>query len=188
MAASIDPVTVEAFAQALAEVRDQGGRLFIVGVGGSAANASHAACDFRKATGFEAYAPTDNVSEVTASTNDEGWNQVFTTYLRVSRFCESDALLVLSVGGGDAERNVSTNLIAALDHGRDVGAKLFAIVGRDGGYAATVAHHCILVPTVEPAHVTAHAEAFQAVLWHLLVSHPALQKEKARWEVLAAGA
>ncbi len=187
VAASIDSTVVEAFAEALAEVRNQGGRLFILGVGGSAANASHAACDFRKATCFEAYAPSDNVSELTASTNDEGWDQVFASYLRGSRLCERDALLVLSVGGGDVNRNVSTNLIAALDYGRRVRAKLFAIVGRDGGYATTVADHCIIIPTVAPEHVTAHAEAFQSVLWHLLVSHPALQKNKARWEVLTAG-
>ena len=166
----------------LAECRARAGRLFILGVGGSAANASHAVNDFRKICGLESYAPTDNVSELTARTNDEGWAGVFEGWLRVSRLRETDALLILSVGGGNLEKQVSPNLVAAIRYAKTVGAKVAGIVGRDGGYTAQAADACILVPTVNAKHVTPHAEAFQAVLWHLLVTHPALKAAETKWE------
>ena len=178
----IDTAAVEAVAALLAECRRQGGRLFILGVGGSAANASHAVNDFRKICGFEAYAPTDNVAELTARTNDEGWAGVFEAWLRVSRLREMDAVLVFSVGGGNLEKQVSPNLVAAVQYAKTVGAKVAGIVGRDGGYTAQAADACILVPTVNARHVTPHAEAFQAVLWHLLVTHPALKITETKWE------
>lgn len=156
--------------------------MFILGVGGSAGNASHAVNDFRKITGIESYAPTDNVSELTARTNDEGWTSAFANWLKVSRLRRDDAILVLSVGGGDVERNISTNLIAALDFARSVGASIVGIVGRNGGYTAKVADCCVVVPTSNPAHVTPHSEAFQAVIWHLLVSHPLLKQSETKWE------
>jgi D-sedoheptulose 7-phosphate isomerase len=173
---------IENVATILASARSDGGRLFILGVGGSAGNASHAVNDFRKIVGIEAYAPTDNVSELTARTNDEGWATVFEEWLRTSRLSSRDVLLVLSVGGGNVERNVSPNLVAALELARAVGARIVGIVGRDGGYTATVAHACVIVPTVNPEHTTPHAEAFQAVVWHLLVSHPALKAHQTKWE------
>jgi len=179
---SIDVASVEAVVQLLADCRAAGGRLFILGVGGSAANASHAVNDFRKICGLEAYAPTDNVSELTARTNDEGWAGVFAGWLRVSRLRASDALLILSVGGGDLENQVSPNLVAAIEYARSVGAKIAGIVGRDGGHTRKTADACILVPTVNAQHVTPHAEAFQAVLWHLLVTHPALKTAQTKWE------
>ncbi len=182
----LDSAAIEAVAQKLAQVRNHGGRLFILGVGGSAGNASHAVNDFRKLAGFEAYAPTDNVSELTARTNDEGWPTVFVEWLRVSRLRRDDALLVLSVGGGDLERNVSPNLVLALQYGREVGATILGIVGRDGGYTARTADACVIVPTVNAAHITPHAEAFQAVIWHLLVSHPALKAAPTKWESVAS--
>ena len=166
----------------LAEARARRGRLFILGVGGSAANASHAVNDFRKIVGLEAYAPTDNVSELTARTNDEGWASVFEAWLRVSRLCAEDLLLVFSVGGGDLEKNVSPNLVAALQYAKSVGAQIIGVVGRDGGYTAQVADAAIIIPTVNPAHVTPHTEAFQAVVWHLLVSHPELKAAETKWE------
>jgi len=178
----IDTAAVEAVAALLADCRACGGRLFILGVGGSAANASHAVNDFRKICGFEAYAPTDNVAELTARTNDEGWAGVFEGWLRVSRLRETDALLVFSVGGGNLEKQVSPNLVAAVRYAKTVGAKVAGIVGRDGGYTAQAADACILVPTVNARHVTPHAEAFQAVLWHLLVTHPALKAAETKWE------
>jgi len=178
----IDVASVEAAAALLAGQRARGGRLFILGVGGSAANASHAVNDFRKICGFEAYAPTDNVSELTARTNDEGWAGVFEAWLRVSRLRDTDAILVFSVGGGNLEKQVSPNLVAALQYAKSVGAKVAGIVGRDGGYTAQAADACILVPTVNAKHVTPHAEAFQAVLWHLLVTHPALKAAETKWE------
>jgi D-sedoheptulose 7-phosphate isomerase len=178
----IDTAAVEAVALLLAGCRARGGRLFILGVGGSAANASHAVNDFRKICGFEAYAPTDNVSELTARTNDEGWAGVFEAWLRVSRLREPDAILVFSVGGGNLEKQVSPNLVAAVQYAKTVGAKVAGIVGRDGGYTAQAADACILVPTVNAKHVTPHAEAFQAVLWHLLVTHPALKAAETKWE------
>jgi D-sedoheptulose 7-phosphate isomerase len=183
--AIIDRLPVEAIdrmATLLAEIRAGGGRLFILGVGGSAANASHAVNDFRKIVGLEAYAPTDNVSELTARTNDEGWATVLEAWLRGSRLTAGDAILVLSVGGGNLEKNVSPNLVAALRFAKSVGARILGIVGRDGGYTAQVADVCVIIPTVNPAHTTPHAEAFQAVVWHLLVSHPDLKQAETKWE------
>jgi D-sedoheptulose 7-phosphate isomerase len=180
--ALLDQDSIERTAVVLAETRDRGGRLFILGVGGSAANASHAVNDFRKIAAMECYAPTDNVSELTARTNDEGWASVFAEWLKGSRLRSADTLLVFSVGGGNLEKQVSTNLVAALDYARKCGAKIAGIVGRDGGYTARVADVCVIVPTVNPAHVTPHAEAFQAVVWHLLVSHPALKAAQTKWE------
>jgi D-sedoheptulose 7-phosphate isomerase len=178
----IDIASVEAVASLLADCRAQGGRLFILGVGGSAANASHAVNDFRKICGMEAYAPTDNVSELTARTNDEGWATVFETWLRGSRIRPSDAVLVFSVGGGNLEKGVSPNLVAAIKTAKAAGAKVAGIVGRDGGYTKQAADACVVVPTVNPQHVTPHAEAFQAVIWHLLVTHPALKIAETKWE------
>lgn len=180
----LDAGAIERMAELLAATRAGGGRLFILGVGGSAANASHAVNDFRKLAGMEAYAPTDNVSELTARTNDDGWPRVFEDWLRVSRCRAGDAVLALSVGGGDLERNVSPNLVMALQYARGAGATVLAIAGRDGGFAARVADACVIVPTVNPAHVTPHTEAFQAVVWHLLVSHPALKQAETKWESL----
>ena len=178
----IDVAAVERLAATLAECRAGGGRLFILGVGGSAANASHAVNDFRKICGLEAYAPTDNVSELTARTNDEGWAGVFEGWLRVSRLRATDALLILSVGGGNPEKQVSPLLVAAIQYAKTVGAKVTGIVGRDGGYTAQNADACVIVPTVNAKHVTPHAEAFQAVIWHLLVTHPALKQAETKWE------
>lgn len=183
----LDASRIEASASLLSSTRALGGRLFILGVGGSAANASHAVNDFRKIAGIEAYAPTDNVSELTARVNDEGWSTVFESWLRVSRLRPNDLVLVFSVGGGDLEKNVSPNLVAALQYARTVGAKILGIVGRDGGFTAKVADVCIVIPTVNPAHVTPHTEAFQAVVWHLLVSHPAVKQQQTKWESTAAG-
>jgi D-sedoheptulose 7-phosphate isomerase len=180
--AQLDTAAIERIAQLLAATRQAGGRLFILGVGGSAANASHAVNDFRKLAGIEAYAPTDNVSELTARTNDEGWSSVFEAWLRVSRLTSRDAVLVFSVGGGSLEKNVSPNLVAALRLAREIGAKILGVVGRDGGYTAQVADACVVIPTVNPAHVTPHAEAFQAVIWHLIVSHPAVKQGETKWE------
>jgi D-sedoheptulose 7-phosphate isomerase len=180
--AQLDTAAIERIAQLLAATRQAGGRLFILGVGGSAANASHAVNDFRKLAGIEAYAPTDNVSELTARTNDEGWSSVFEAWLRVSRLTPRDAVLVFSVGGGSLEKNVSPNLVAALRLAREIGAKILGVVGRDGGYTAQVADACVVIPTVNPAHVTPHAEAFQAVIWHLIVSHPAVKQGETKWE------
>jgi D-sedoheptulose 7-phosphate isomerase len=182
----LDIASIENAASLLASTRSSGGRLFILGVGGSAANASHAVNDFRKIAGIEAYAPTDNVSELTARTNDEGWATVFESWLRVSRLRANDLVLVLSVGGGDQEKNVSPNLVAALQYARTVGAQIMGIVGRDGGYTARVADACIIVPTVNPTHITPHTEAFQAVVWHLLVSHPAVKQSQTKWESTAS--
>jgi D-sedoheptulose 7-phosphate isomerase len=178
----IDVAKVERLAQLLAHSRDRGGRLFILGVGGSAANASHAVNDFRKICAFEAYAPTDNVSELTARTNDEGWAGVFESWLRTSRLRPEDALLIFSVGGGNLEKQVSTNLIGAIQYAKLVGATVTGIVGRDGGFTGHSADACVIVPTVNAAHVTPHAEAFQAVIWHLLVTHPALKAAQTKWE------
>jgi D-sedoheptulose 7-phosphate isomerase len=178
----LDTAAIEKAAYLLAETRMAGGRLFILGVGGSAANASHAVNDFRKIAAMEAYAPTDNVSELTARTNDEGWATVFESWLKTSRLQKRDMVLVFSVGGGDLERNVSPNLVAALAYAKKVGARIIGIVGRDGGYTGKIADACILIRTVNPVHVTPHAEAFQAVVWHLLVSHPAVKVEQTKWE------
>ena len=182
LVSELNPDAIEKSVAELARVRERGGRLFILGVGGSAANASHAVNDFRKICGFEAYAPTDNVSELTARTNDEGWATVFEAWLAVSRLKPQDTLLVFSVGGGNLEKNVSPNLVAALRFAKQVGAKITGIVGRDGGYTATVADACVIVPTVNPVHTTPHSEAFQAVVWHLIVSHPALKQAATKWE------
>lgn len=170
----------------LAKTRARGGRLFILGVGGSAANASHAVNDFRKIVGIETYAPTDNVSELTARTNDEGWETVFAAWLQGSRLKADDCLLIFSVGGGNVEKNVSANLVAALKFAKRVGSTVLGIVGRDGGYTAQVADACVIVPTVNSQHVTPHAEAFQAVVWHLCVTHPALKVVQTKWEAAAA--
>ena len=178
----IDRDAVEKAAAVLRSVRDRGGRLFILGVGGSAASASHAVNDFRKLAGFEAYAPTDNVSELTARTNDEGWDTVFTAWLEGSRLNERDGLLVLSVGGGNLELNVSANLAKAVELAQTKGAAVVGVVGRDGGYTATKADAAVLIPTVNPDHVTPHTEAMHGVVWHLLVTHPALKANATKWE------
>src|ERR1700752_5520977 len=182
IAARLDRGSLEKAAKMIGELRTTGGRLFILGVGGSAANASHAGNDFRKIAGIEAYAPTDNVSELTARTNDEGWATVFEAWLKTSKLHARDAVMVFSVGGGDVERNVSPNLVAALKLAKAVGAKIIGVVGRGGGYTAKVADVCVLIPVVNPVHVTPHSEAFQAVVWHLLVSHPAVKVEQTKWE------
>ena len=176
IAESLDTGEIERAIAILADTRQRGGRLFILGVGGSAANASHAVNDFRKITGMEAYAPTDNVAELTARTNDHGWATVFEAWLAGSRLRAEDTLLVFSVGGGNLEKNVSPNLVKALEYARHIGASIVGIVGRDGGFTAQVADACVLIPTVNARHVTPHAEAFQGTLWHLFVSHPALKQ------------
>jgi D-sedoheptulose 7-phosphate isomerase len=178
----LDADAIERVATTLAEVRERGGRLFFLGVGGSAGNCSHAVNDFRKLAGFEAYAPTDNVSELTARTNDEGWDTVFAAWLSGSRLRREDGVFVLSVGGGSLEHNVSANLVHALRYARGVGAAIVGIVGRDGGYTAQVSDACVIIPTVNPETVTPHSEAFQAVVWHLLVSHPRLKSAPTKWE------
>ncbi len=180
--AQLDPALCEKAVDLLAAVRGRGGRLFILGVGGSAANASHAVNDFRKIARLESYAPTDNVSELTARTNDEGWNTVFSEWLKGSHLNEKDALLILSVGGGNVEKNVSANLVAALELARERGASVLGIVGRDGGFTAQTADVTILIPTVNPENATPHTEAFQAIVWHLLVSHPKLKMAQTKWE------
>jgi D-sedoheptulose 7-phosphate isomerase len=178
----LDVEAIERMAMHLEQVRGRGGRLFILGVGGSAANASHAVNDFRKIAGIEAYAPTDNVSELTARTNDEGWSTIFVEWLKVSRMKAEDLILVLSVGGGSLEKNVSPNLVTALQYAQEVGTPVIGIVGKDGGYTARVASACAIVPTVNPDHITPHSEAFQAVVWHLLVSHPRVKTKVTKWE------
>lgn len=178
----IDRGAIDAVVTTLADVRARGGRLFILGVGGGAGHAGHAVNDFRKLAGFEAYAPTDNVSELTARTNDEGWDTVFAAWLAGSRLAAADGLLVLSVGGGSLEKNVSPNLVRALEYAKGIGAAITGIVGRDGGFTARVADACVLVPTVNAGAVTPHTEAMQAVVWHLLVSHPALKRMPTKWE------
>jgi len=184
IAAQIDHDAIERLAAALAALRERGGRLFLLGVGGSAANCSHAVNDFRKLAGIEAYSPCDNVSELTARINDDGWPTVFEAWLRTSRADAKDAVLVLSVGGGDAERNVSVNIVRALDEAKRRGLQIFGIVGRDGGYTKKLGDEVIVVPTVDPAHVTPHTEAFQAVVWHGLMCHPRLMVQAAAWEAL----
>jgi D-sedoheptulose 7-phosphate isomerase len=185
IAASIDARAVDRMVSALAAVRERGGRLFFLGVGGGAAHASHAVNDFRKLAGFEAYAPTDNASELTARTNDEGWESVFAAWLAGSRLTANDAVFVFSVGGGNAERRISVNLVRALEYARSVGATVLGIVGPQGGFTARVADACVTVPEVNPSAITPHTEAFQAVIWHLLVSHPALRTAAPKWESLA---
>ena len=182
IAGQIDCALVEQMVSALAELRERGGRLFFLGVGGSAGNCGHAVNDFRKIVGIESYAPTDNVSELTARTNDEGWETVFSEWLKVSRLSSSDAVFVMSVGGGNREKNISPNLVLALEHAKEVGATILGIVGRDGGYTAKVGDAVIVIPTINADAVTPHTEAFQAVVWHLLVSHPALKAKQTKWE------
>jgi len=179
---SIDTNMIEQLAEGLAAARERDGRLFILGVGGSAGHASHAVNDFRKICGFEAYTPTDNVSELTARTNDEGWDTTFAQWLKGSRLSDRDALLIFSVGGGNAEKGVSTNLVAALLLARERGTSIFGVVGRDGGYTAKVGDAVCIIPTINPEAVTPHAEAFQAVVWHLLVTHPLLKARQTKWE------
>ena len=178
---AINPEIVEKIVDLLADVKSTGGRLFVLGVGGSAANAGHAVNDFRKLAGIETYAPTDNVAELTARTNDEGWQTVFSGWLKVSKLNTKDCLFILSVGGGSKERNVSPNLIEAIDLAKQVGARVTGIVGRDGGYTALHADVCLVVPTVNSGTVTPHAESFQTVLWHLMVSHPKLKSNPTKW-------
>ena len=180
--AKLDTEVIDRMAALLAGLRERGGRLFFLGVGGSAANASHAVNDFRKIASIEAYTPLDNVSELTARTNDEGWDTVFVSWLKGSRLRRDDMLFVLSVGGGSLEKNVSPNLVKALTYAREIGAQIIGVVGRDGGFTATVANECVIVPTINPERVTPHTEAFQAVVWHLLVSHPLVKATETKWE------
>jgi D-sedoheptulose 7-phosphate isomerase len=181
----LDVDSIERVAELVASIKQQGGRIFFLGVGGSAGNCSHAVNDFRKIVGIESYAPTDNVSELTARTNDEGWPTIFVEWLRTSRLKSSDMLFIFSVGGGNLEKNISPNLVLALKLAKEVGAKVVGVVGRDGGYTAKVADACVIIPTVNPETVTPHAEAFQAVVWHLLVSHPKLKANQTKWESTA---
>lgn len=178
----MDVSAIEKLVSLLAELRQRRGRLFFLGVGGSAGNCSHAVNDFRKIVGIESYAPTDNVSELTARTNDEGWASVFIEWLKVSQLKPQDMVFVFSVGGGNVEKNISPNLVSALQYAKEVGAKVVGVVGRDGGYTARVADACVIIPTVNPETVTPHTEALQAVVWHLLVSHPALKAKQTKWE------
>jgi D-sedoheptulose 7-phosphate isomerase len=178
----IDVAAVENVATLLARIKAEGGRLFFLGVGGSAGNCSHAVNDFRKIVGIESYAPTDNVSELTARTNDEGWSTIFAEWLKTSRLTARDGIFILSVGGGNFEKNISPNLVEALKYAKTVGARILGVVGRDGGYTAKVADACVIIPTVNPDTITPHSEAFQAVIWHLLVSHPILKTNPTKWE------
>lgn len=178
----IDVAAVEKMADLLATVKAEGGRIFFLGVGGSAGNCSHAVNDFRKIVEIESYAPTDNVSELTARTNDDGWASIFSGWLKISKLAKKDAVFILSVGGGNLEKNISPNLVEALKYAKTVGAKITGVVGRDGGYTAQVADACVIVPTVNADNITPHSEAFQAVVWHLLVSHPKLKTNQTKWE------
>jgi D-sedoheptulose 7-phosphate isomerase len=178
----IDIPEIEKMADLLCTLKADGGRIFFLGVGGSAGNCSHAVNDFRKIVGIESYAPTDNVSELTARTNDEGWATIFVEWLKVSKLHSKDALFIFSVGGGNLEKNISPNLVEAIKFAKSVGAKVTGVVGRDGGYTAQAADVCVVVPTVNPQNVTPHSEAFQAVIWHLLVSHPKLKANQTKWE------
>jgi D-sedoheptulose 7-phosphate isomerase len=180
----LDTTAIERVASLLARVKADGGRLFFLGVGGSAANCSHAVNDFRKIAGIECYAPTDNVAELTARTNDEGWESVFAEWLKVSRLSARDALFIMSVGGGNVERNISPNLVCAIRLAKKVGAKVTGVVGRDGGFTARAADACVIVPTVNAETITPHSEAFQALIWHLLVSHPLLKENQTKWEAV----
>ena len=178
----LDAAAIERMVELLAQLKASGGRIFFLGVGGSAGNCSHAVNDFRKLLGIECYAPTDNVSELTARINDDGWESTFVEWLKVSRLSARDAVFVLSVGGGSSEKKISVNLVAAVDYARETGARVLGIVGRDGGHTARLADACVIVPTVNPQTVTPHTEAFQAVIWHLLVSHPLLKVHETKWE------
>jgi D-sedoheptulose 7-phosphate isomerase len=184
IAQKLDVAAIEKIAELLAKIKASEGRIFFLGVGGSAGNCSHAVNDFRKLVGLECYAPTDNVSELTARINDDGWEGTFVEWLKVSRLAERDAVFVLSVGGGNVEKNISPNLVAAVHHAKAIGAKVIGILGRDGGRTAQLADAVVIVPTVNPDTVTPHAEAFQAVIWHLLVSHPLLKANQTKWESL----
>jgi D-sedoheptulose 7-phosphate isomerase len=172
---------VEEIVQYLSILKNNGGRLFILGVGGSAANASHAVNDFRKLAGIETYAPTDNIAEITARTNDEGWSTVFSEWLKISKLSSKDCIFILSVGGGDKGKNVSPNIVEAIDYAKVVGSKIIGIVGRDGGYTAKHSDCCLIIPTVNPNSVTPHSESFQSVIWHLMVSHPKLKSNSTKW-------
>ena len=178
----LDVSAIEKVVDVLAQLKENGGRIFFIGVGGSAGNCSHAVNDFRKLLGIECYTPTDNVAELTARINDEGWESAYVEWLKVSRLGARDAVFVLSVGGGNAEKNISRNLVAAVDHARKSGARIIGIVGRDGGHTARLADACVIIPTVNPRAVTPHCEALQAVVWHLLVSHPLLKARQTKWE------
>ena len=180
--ARLDPAVIERIVARLVALRARGGRLFVLGVGGSAGNASHAVNDFRKVCRIEAYAPTDNVSELTARVNDDGWETVFVEWLRVSRLAAGDMVLVFSVGGGDLERGISPNLVRAVQYAKEAGVEVCGVVGRDGGSTGRMADDCVIVPTVNPESVTPHAEAFQAVVWHCIVSHPDLRASEMKWE------
>jgi len=180
----VDQTAIERTADLLSELRQRSGRLFLLGVGGGAGHASHAVCDFRKIAQIEAYSPSDNVSELTARVNDEGWETCYANWLCGSRLSERDMVFIFSVGGGDAKKNISANLVRALEYARKVGAKICGIVGRDGGYTARVADVCILVPVVNPSTITPHTESFQALVWHLLVSHPKLKAAEMKWEAV----
>ena len=182
----LDVTAIDAVVEQLYAIRERGGRLFILGVGGSAGNASHAVNDFRKICGIECYAPTDNVSELTARTNDEGWASIFAAWLQGSHLSKKDGLLIFSVGGGNLEKNVSPNLVSAIQLAKEVGAAVTGIVGRDGGYTAKMADAVVIVPVINPDHITPHSEAFQAVVWHLFVSHPKLKMNQTKWETTAA--
>ncbi len=181
----LDVAAIDKMVDLLANIKQEGGRIFFLGVGGSAGNCSHAVNDFRKIVGIESYAPTDNVSELTARTNDEGWATVFVGWLKVSKLAAKDVVFVLSVGGGNLEKNISPNLVEALKYAKTIGAKVTGVVGRDGGYTARVADACVIIPTVNPETITPHSEAFQAVVWHLLVSHPKLKANQTKWESAA---
>ena len=183
IAGKIDVGAIEKMADLLAQVKAEDGRIFFLGVGGSAGNCSHAVNDFRKIVGIEAYAPTDNVSELTARTNDEGWATIFAEWLKVSKLKQKDALFIFSVGGGNLEKNISPNLVEAIKYAKSVGAKVTGVIGRDGGYTAQAADACCIIPTVNSETVTPHSEAFQAVVWHLLVSHPKLKAHQTKWEL-----
>ena len=183
---ALDVTAIEAMVDLIKTVRQEQGRIFFLGVGGSAGNCSHAVNDFRKIVGVESYAPTDNVSELTARTNDEGWHTIFVEWLKISKLNSNDLLFILSVGGGNVEKNISPNLVEALKYAKAVKAKITGIVGRDGGYTATVADVCVVVPTVNADSITPHSEAFQAVIWHLLVSHPKLKQQQTKWESTAS--
>jgi D-sedoheptulose 7-phosphate isomerase len=178
----LDTAAIERVASLLAQIKAGGGRVFFLGVGGNAANCSHAVNDFRKIADVECYAPTDNVAELTARTNDEGWDSVFAEWLKVSKLSARDALFIMSVGGGDMERNISPNLVRAIQLAREIGARVLGVVGRDGGFTARAADACVIVPTVNAQTITAHTESFQALIWHLLVSHPLLQANRTKWE------
>jgi len=180
----LDQSAVERIADLLLELRERPGRLFLLGVGGGAGHASHAVCDFRKIAQIEAYSPSDNVSELTARVNDEGWETAYANWLRASRLNEADMVFVFSVGGGDVQKNVSANLVRALEHARKVRATICGVVGRDGGYTAQVASACVLIPVANPSTITPHTESFQAMIWHLLVSHPKLRVAEMKWESL----